>query len=197
MTTNNDVDTRQVVISTDGHAGAGLLGYKTPTRCSRPSPDRSHRPTPRPCRCSPSGIALFLPPIGLVSDSFGLQASMIVVVPISIAAGVILAPASGFVRDDIKKMQLGSLAPIADGAPRGEMNVGRNGIGARHLLCGALAFTRREVNGGPPDEAPLPGWYVIPRPSRGRWRSSLSTDVREAHDSGRSCPPMSVPIRSN
>jgi len=47
------------------------------------------------------GIALFLPLIGLVSDSLGIQASMVVLVPIAVTAGFILSSASKFVVDDI------------------------------------------------------------------------------------------------
>lgn len=47
------------------------------------------------------GIALFLPLIGLVSDTMGIQASMVVLVPIAVTAGFILASASKFVLDDI------------------------------------------------------------------------------------------------
>ncbi len=47
------------------------------------------------------GIAIFLPAIGQVSDSLGIQASMVVLVPIVVAAGLILASASKFVLDDI------------------------------------------------------------------------------------------------
>ena len=47
------------------------------------------------------GIALFLPLIGTVSDAFGIQASMLVMVPVSLAAGFVLASAYRFVREDI------------------------------------------------------------------------------------------------
>lgn len=47
------------------------------------------------------GIAIFLPVIGQVSDSLGIQASMVVLVPIAVIAGFILASASRFVLDDI------------------------------------------------------------------------------------------------
>jgi hypothetical protein len=47
------------------------------------------------------GVAVFLPLIGLVSDSMGIQASMAVLVPIAVAASFILASASKFVVDDI------------------------------------------------------------------------------------------------
>jgi MFS family permease len=47
------------------------------------------------------GIAIFLPVIGQVSDSMGVQASMVVLVPIAVLASFILASASKFVVDDI------------------------------------------------------------------------------------------------
>jgi branched-chain amino acid transport system ATP-binding protein len=47
------------------------------------------------------GIAVFLPLIGAVSDALGIQASMVVLVPISVAAGFILSSASKFVMGDI------------------------------------------------------------------------------------------------
>ncbi len=55
------------------------------------------------------GIALFLPLIGLVSDSLGIQASMVVLVPITVTAGFILASASKFVMDDITAVQTDAL----------------------------------------------------------------------------------------
>jgi len=47
------------------------------------------------------GIALFLPLIGAVSDRLGVQASMVVMVPIAVIAGLILSSASRFVMPDI------------------------------------------------------------------------------------------------
>lgn len=47
------------------------------------------------------GIAVFLPVIGQVSDAMGVQASMVVLVPIAVLASLILASASKFVVDDI------------------------------------------------------------------------------------------------
>jgi len=47
------------------------------------------------------GIAVFLPLIGVVSDRLSIQASMVVLVPIAVAAGFILSSASKFVLDDI------------------------------------------------------------------------------------------------
>jgi MFS family permease len=47
------------------------------------------------------GIAIFLPLIGQVSDRLSIQASMVVLVPIAVAAGFILRSAAPFVMDDI------------------------------------------------------------------------------------------------
>ena len=47
------------------------------------------------------GIAVFLPLIGVLSDQLGIQASMVVMVPIGVTAGFILSTASKFVIDDI------------------------------------------------------------------------------------------------
>lgn len=55
------------------------------------------------------GIAVSLPLIGRVSDTLGIQASMIVLVPVSLAAGFILASASRFVADDIAAAHADSL----------------------------------------------------------------------------------------
>ena len=67
------------------------------------------------------GIAVFLPLIGVVSDAIGIQGSMLVMVPVSLAAGFILASASPFVDDDIDAVRTESLARIAaqgaDAAP--------------------------------------------------------------------------------
>lgn len=60
------------------------------------------------------GIGLFLPLIGFVSDSLGIQASMVVMVPVSLAAGFILASASGFVVEDMAEAQADSLARVAE-----------------------------------------------------------------------------------
>ena len=58
-------------------------------------------------------IAVFLPLIGAVSDSLGIQASMIVLVPVSLAAGLVLASAHRFVDDDIAAVRAESLARVA------------------------------------------------------------------------------------
>ena len=62
------------------------------------------------------GIALFLPLIGTVSDAVGIQASMLVMVPVSLAAGFIIASAHRFVRHDMATVWAESLARVA-GAP--------------------------------------------------------------------------------
>lgn len=59
------------------------------------------------------GVGLFLPLIGLVSDSLGIQASMVVMVPVSLAAGFVLASASGFVVQDMAAARAESLARVA------------------------------------------------------------------------------------
>ncbi len=59
------------------------------------------------------GIGLFLPLIGAVSDRLGIQASMIVMVPVSLAAGFILGSAGRFVRDDIEAVRAESLARVS------------------------------------------------------------------------------------
>ena len=46
------------------------------------------------------GIAVFLPLIGAVSDAHGVQSSILVLVPIAVAAGLILASAGRFVDGD-------------------------------------------------------------------------------------------------
>lgn len=62
------------------------------------------------------GIGIFLPLIGYVSDQVGIQASMVVMVPVSLAAGFLLASASRFVQDDIARARAESLARVG-GAP--------------------------------------------------------------------------------
>jgi len=62
------------------------------------------------------GIAVFLPLIGQVSDSTSLQTSMVLLVPIAIAAGFILRSAAPFVMDDI----LMANAPAADPEERAQ-----------------------------------------------------------------------------
>jgi len=47
------------------------------------------------------GIAVFFPLIGHISDTYGVQSSMLVMVPIALAAGFILSSAADFVMPDI------------------------------------------------------------------------------------------------
>ncbi len=63
------------------------------------------------------GIAVFLPVIGAVSDSVGIQASMLVLVPVALAAGFILASASRFVLDDIAAVHAYSLEQVQRRSP--------------------------------------------------------------------------------
>ena len=62
------------------------------------------------------GIAILLPLIGQVSDRLGIQASIVTLVPIGVAAGFILRSAAPFVMDDL----LAANAPAADPATRVE-----------------------------------------------------------------------------
>lgn len=63
------------------------------------------------------GIAVFLPIIGLTSDSFGIQASMLVMVPVSFAAGFALRSAARFVADDVAAVRTESLARVTSVPP--------------------------------------------------------------------------------
>lgn len=65
--------------------------------------------------CAVPGIAVFLPLIGAVSDAIGIQGSMLLIVPISVAGALVLASASGFVDDDIARVRRES---VVTGAPR-------------------------------------------------------------------------------
>jgi branched-chain amino acid transport system ATP-binding protein len=60
------------------------------------------------------GIAVFLPLIGLLSDSLGVQASMVTLVPVALTAGFILASAKKFVVDDIAAVHADALARVAE-----------------------------------------------------------------------------------
>ena len=62
------------------------------------------------------GIALFLPLIGLISDSMGVQASMLTLVPVALAAGFILSSAKRFLVDDMLAVQAESLARVSGAA---------------------------------------------------------------------------------
>lgn len=68
------------------------------------------------------GIAIFLPVIGQVSDAMGVQASMVTLVPIAVAASFILASASRFVVDDIAAAHADALTRVeVAGAPTDEL----------------------------------------------------------------------------
>ncbi len=58
------------------------------------------------------GIAIFLPLIGKISDTVGIQASMLVMVPVSLAAGFLLSSGAPFVEDDIAAIRADSLAGV-------------------------------------------------------------------------------------
>jgi len=58
------------------------------------------------------GIAIFLPLIGVLSDAVGIQASMVFMVPVSLAAGFILASASRTIDADIEAVRLESLERV-------------------------------------------------------------------------------------
>lgn len=64
------------------------------------------------------GLAIFLPLIGAVSDALGIQASLLVLVPVSVVAGMILASAAGFVAGDVAAVRLDSLARAAEAVER-------------------------------------------------------------------------------
>ena len=59
------------------------------------------------------GVAIVLPVLGAVSDALGIQASMIVLVPMSVAAGLVLASASRFVAADIEAVRFDSVQRVA------------------------------------------------------------------------------------
>ncbi len=65
------------------------------------------------------GIAVFLPLIGALSDTYGIQASMLMMVPVSLAAGFILSSAGRTLEDDIQAVRTESLARVATDATRG------------------------------------------------------------------------------
>jgi branched-chain amino acid transport system ATP-binding protein len=62
------------------------------------------------------GIAVFLPLIGLVSDSMGIQASIVLLVPIAVTGGFVLSSAAKFVLDDIAAAHLDARARV-EGSP--------------------------------------------------------------------------------
>lgn len=63
------------------------------------------------------GIALFLPLIGVISDRFGIQASMLTLVPGSLAAGFLLGSANPLVVEDIMNVHAEALARVAEAPP--------------------------------------------------------------------------------
>jgi MFS family permease len=58
------------------------------------------------------GLIVFLPLAGFVSDAVGTQASMLALVPVSVAAGAILASASRWVADDIDAVRRDALSRV-------------------------------------------------------------------------------------
>ncbi len=102
------------------------------------------------------GLIVFLPFAGAVSDAIGKQASILALVPVSLAAGAILASASGFVADDIEAVRVESLARVVGAVPDGprdERNAaGRSpggataGVGKSRPLEAAVA-SAMEFNG--------------------------------------------------
>lgn len=64
------------------------------------------------------GIAVLLPVIGKVSDSLGVQAGIVVMVPIALIAGFVLSSASKFVISDIAAAHAAGPVPvISDASP--------------------------------------------------------------------------------
>jgi branched-chain amino acid transport system ATP-binding protein len=59
------------------------------------------------------GIAIFLPLIGSISDSIGIQASMLTMVPVSLAAGFLLSSGAPFVAEDIANIRAEALSRVA------------------------------------------------------------------------------------
>jgi branched-chain amino acid transport system ATP-binding protein len=58
------------------------------------------------------GIAIFLPLVGAVSDAYGIQASMLMMVPVSLGAGFILSSAGRTLETDIEAVRGESLARV-------------------------------------------------------------------------------------
>ena len=58
------------------------------------------------------GIAVFLPLIGIVSDAYGIQASMFVLVPVALTAGFILSTAANLVLPDIAASHAEAVARV-------------------------------------------------------------------------------------
>ena len=63
------------------------------------------------------GIALLLPVIGALSDAYGIQVSMLMMVPVSLAAGFTLSRAGHTLEADIAAVQAEALARVAAGSP--------------------------------------------------------------------------------
>ncbi|MBX3313231.1 MAG: MFS transporter [Actinobacteria bacterium] len=59
------------------------------------------------------GLLIVLPVMGAVSDRYGLQASTLVMVPVAIAAGLILASARRFLVPDVDRARAEALARLA------------------------------------------------------------------------------------
>ncbi len=62
------------------------------------------------------GIAVFLPLIGRLSDQVGVQPSMLVMVPLSLVAGLILSTASRTFPADVARVRAEALAEVAGSA---------------------------------------------------------------------------------
>ena len=75
------------------------------------------------------GIAVFLPLIGTVSDAYGIQASMLVMVPVSLAAGFILASAGRTLEADIHAVRAESVGRVVAAAVPGAIGVTAPGAG--------------------------------------------------------------------
>jgi MFS family permease len=77
------------------------------------------------------GIVVFLPTIGAVSDAFGLEASILLLVPISIAGALILASAASTVDADIAQVRRACIGAVAaDHVPADHVAAGhvRDGV---------------------------------------------------------------------
>jgi hypothetical protein len=56
------------------------------------------------------GVALVLPVVGATSDAIGIQASVLALVPVAVASGLILTSAASFVRHDIDAVRSESVS---------------------------------------------------------------------------------------
>ena len=70
------------------------------------------------------GVALVLPFIGRASDAIGIQASALLLVPVAIASGLILASAARYVSADIDAVRAASVANAIAARPS---RAGRSG----------------------------------------------------------------------